>query len=253
MSELARSKRRIPISSRRIRRRSASADAWRPASAASSTPSRCSASTTRTRRTSCARSTSACAAAWAATLGDRRRRLRRRAEDRRPEHRADLRGRAPGAGATRGDGVTGEDVTHNVRTIRAIPLRPWRDGAAGRGSRCAARCICRAARSRRRTREREAAGEPLFAEPAERRRRHAAQPRSGAGGASAGCARSSISWSAPDGRRPRHADTLDAAAVVGAAGGTALAALRRHRRGDRVLRRVGRGAPRRSTSTPTAW
>ncbi|MCZ4496117.1 MAG: NAD-dependent ligase LigA, partial [Thermoleophilia bacterium] len=33
---------------------------------------------------------------------------------------------------TRGDGVTGEDVTHNVRTIRAVPmrLRPPADGAA---------------------------------------------------------------------------------------------------------------------------
>jgi DNA ligase (NAD+) len=34
-------------------------------------------------------------------------------------------------GATRGDGVRGEDVTANVRTIRAIPLS-LRDGPAGR-------------------------------------------------------------------------------------------------------------------------
>src|SRR3954453_9458557 len=40
-------------------------------------------------------------------------------------------------GATRGDGSRGEDVTPNVRTIRAIPLR-LRDGGAG-GSRMGVR------------------------------------------------------------------------------------------------------------------
>lgn len=34
-------------------------------------------------------------------------------------------------GATRGDGVHGEDVTHNVRTVRALPLK-LRDAPAGR-------------------------------------------------------------------------------------------------------------------------
>ena len=45
-------------------------------------------------------------------------------------------------GATRGDGTRGEDVTSNVRTIRAIPLA-LRNGARGHGSKCAARCTCR--------------------------------------------------------------------------------------------------------------
>ncbi|MCV5533232.1 NAD-dependent DNA ligase LigA, partial [Escherichia coli] len=29
--------------------------------------------------------------------------------------------------ATRGDGITGDDVTHNVRTIRTIPLKLRKD------------------------------------------------------------------------------------------------------------------------------
>ena len=50
-------------------------------------------------------------------------------------------------GATRGDGRVGEDVTQNLRTIGAIPLRI--DDAPPSWSRCAARSTCRSPPSKR--------------------------------------------------------------------------------------------------------
>ena len=66
-------------------------------------------------------------------------------------------------GATRGDGVRGEDVTANVRTIRAIPLRLHGDPSGPievRGEVYLPRTSFE-----RINREREASDEPLFANP----------------------------------------------------------------------------------------
>ena len=67
-------------------------------------------------------------------------------------------------GATRGDGVRGEDVTANVRTIQVDSARRCAADRR-RGSKCAARCSCRARRSSGSTRSATTAGEPLFANP----------------------------------------------------------------------------------------
>jgi DNA ligase (NAD+) len=66
-------------------------------------------------------------------------------------------------GATRGDGVRGEDVTHNVRTIRAIPLA-LKGGPKGRIEVRGEVYLSRAAFERMNN-DREEAEEPLFANP----------------------------------------------------------------------------------------
>lgn len=70
-------------------------------------------------------------------------------------------------GSTRGDGYTGEDITQNLRTIRSIPLRlvqrdllPLPDYLEVRGE-----VILPLDDFERLNREREKAGEPLFANP----------------------------------------------------------------------------------------
>ena len=66
-------------------------------------------------------------------------------------------------GATRGDGTRGEDVTANVRTIRAIPLA-LKGGPSGRMEVRGELFLPRASFARI-NKEREEAGEPLFANP----------------------------------------------------------------------------------------
>ncbi len=44
--------------------------------------------------------------------------------------------------ATRGDGTTGEDITSNVRTIRAIPLKLHGENIR-RVWKCVVKCSCR--------------------------------------------------------------------------------------------------------------
>src|SRR5882672_10600935 len=66
-------------------------------------------------------------------------------------------------GATRGDGVRGEDLTANVRTIRAIPLA-LKSGPKGRIEVRGEVYLSRAAFEKM-NRDREEAEEPLFANP----------------------------------------------------------------------------------------
>ena len=71
------------------------------------------------------------------------------------------------AGSTRGDGVNGEDVTQNIRTIKSIPLR-LRLPAHGRVPRLLevrGEVILPRRAFERLNQERAAAGEPLFANP----------------------------------------------------------------------------------------
>ena len=67
-------------------------------------------------------------------------------------------------GATRGDGFTGEDVTINLRTIRAIPLRLLTDTPPARLE-VRGEVFLDKREFARINREREEAGEPLFANP----------------------------------------------------------------------------------------
>lgn len=69
-------------------------------------------------------------------------------------------------GSTRGDGYTGEDVTNNLKTIRSIPLRLREDvRPAPRLIEVRGEVIMPVAKFEELNREREAKGEPTFANP----------------------------------------------------------------------------------------
>ncbi|MFN3652796.1 MAG: NAD-dependent DNA ligase LigA [Armatimonadota bacterium] len=67
-------------------------------------------------------------------------------------------------GATRGDGTTGENVTPNLKTVRALPLR-LRDDAPTGEVEVRGEVFLSHEEFRRINAEREAAGEPLYANP----------------------------------------------------------------------------------------
>lgn len=70
-------------------------------------------------------------------------------------------------GSTRGDGVTGEDVTQNLKTIRSVPLTLLREDKHPPPSRLEVRgeVFLSLEAFRKLNREREESGEPLFANP----------------------------------------------------------------------------------------
>ena len=147
-------------------------------------------------------------------------------------------------GATRGDGVLGEDVTQNVRVVRAIPLKLRGDAPAlmplmeVRGEVYLPRTSFE-----KMNEEREQAGLPLFA-----------NPRNAAAGAirtldSAAVARRGLSAFCyqvvvPGGETlpaASHADSFETTQGLGPACRAELAPLRRHRSRACLLRRMARG------------
>ena len=94
-------------------------------------------------------------------------RLRRRAEDRRLSLALTYENGTLVRGATRGDGVRGEEVTSNVRTIRAIPLKLRPRTSTRHAQRIEIRGEVYLPRKvfERINKEKADAGEPLFANP----------------------------------------------------------------------------------------
>ena len=146
-------------------------------------------------------------------------------------------------GVTRGDGVQGEDVTPNIRVIRAVPLRL--KGTAPDVVEVRGEVFLPRADFERINEERAAAGEPVFA-----------NPRNSAAGAVRTLDSAAVSQTRPArlhlsdrharrraGARRDARRVAAAARELGLSGRAALEEVRRHRRGDCLHARVARGAP----------
>ena len=157
-------------------------------------------------------------------------------------------------GATRGDGVRGEDVTANVRTIRAIPLALV--GALEGRIEVRGEVFLPRRSFERINKEREDEGEPLFA-----------NPRNAAAGTMRNLEPALVArrrlgafvyqlvLPPGGGEAWKHPPFRDFAgvAIVGTASRAALQAMRRNRCRRRVLPHLGGRSQAASSSTPTAW
>ncbi len=143
-------------------------------------------------------------------------------------------------GATRGDGTTGEDVTANLRTIRAIPLR-LREDPPGERLEVRGEAFMPRGAFASLNRQLEEAGKPLYANA-----RNTAAGTVRQKDPSVTAVAAAVGVVLPARRRARARDALRVARAPAAArfrGEPAHRDRRRHRRGDRLHGAVGREAP----------
>ena len=158
-------------------------------------------------------------------------------------------------GSTRGDGIVGENVTANLRTIRSVPLRLRADGRPLPGAPRGARRGLPAGRRLPRAQPRARGGRPAgVRQPAQLRRRlaEAARP-AGDGVAPARRSPATASARSRASTVATHHELLRGVRRLGPASAAAPPCSPDARRGRRRLRGARGRARRRCRSRSTAW